>query len=254
MKSLVSKLRLPPRIGRLGANIVGGAAFIESCYGFPRLSAIDHKELNDYRPFRFWVSDLVRSLNVSLNVTGQPLPQGNLFVSNHVSWVDTVILNDSEPMSFVSRHDVEEWPFIGTFTKRMGSVYVNRSNKFQAYRCIPHLENKLRAGRSVIVFPESTTSDGSGLLPFYRMFIESAVRVGCHVQPIALKYTDGEGNLLREAAYAGDDSFGETLVRILKQKKVYAHVDFLEPIDASRYNRKQILTMSQARISEALGF
>ncbi|KZZ62960.1 MAG: 1-acyl-sn-glycerol-3-phosphate acyltransferase [Oleiphilaceae bacterium] len=249
---MMSKLLVPPRCARLGLNILGGATVIESIHRFPRASKIEDKELNDYAPFRYWVKDLVRSLNVELEVKGTPLAQGSLFLANHVSWVDTVILNHAEPLAFVSRHDVEDWPFIGTFTRRMGSVYVDRSNKFQAYRSIPKLEDKLRSGRSVIVFPESTTSDGSHLLPFYGMFVESAVRVGCQVQPIALRYFDKSGNTMREAAYAGDDSFGETLVRILSQKKVYASIEFLEPIDALNVDRKEVLRISRDRIARAL--
>ncbi len=252
-KLKLSSLFLPPRAGRLGLNILGGAALIESVHRAPKLSKIQERELNDYRSFRFWVKDLVRSLNVKLEVLGEPVEQGNLCVSNHVSWVDTVILNNAVPLAFVSRHDVEEWPFVGTFTKRMGSIYVDRSNKFQAYRSIPALEERLSEGRSVIVFPESTTTDGTELLPFYSMFIESAVRVGCYVQPVALKYTDGHGRLLRDAAYAGDDSFAGTLARILKQPKVHAHLEFLEPIDARKHDRKSIAAISRERIKLALG-
>ena len=152
-KGKFSSLLLPPRAARLGLNILGGATLIESVHRAPGLSKIDERELNDYRAFRFWVRDLVKSLNVRVEVYGQPIDQGNLCVANHVSWVDTVILNDAVPLAFVSRHDVEEWPFVGTFTKRMGSIYVDRSNKFQAYRSIPVLEEKLSEGRSVIVFP-----------------------------------------------------------------------------------------------------
>lgn len=240
------------RAGRLGVNILGGAGYIESCYRLPKLSGIHNKELNDLSPFRFWVKDLVKSLNVVLDIEGEPVPQGNMLVANHVSWVDTVILNHAEPLAFVSRHDVEDWPFIGTFTKRMGSVYVDRSNKFQAYRCLPNLQSKIRSGRSVMVFPESTTSDGTSLLPFYGMFLEAAVREKCLVQPVALMYTDEYGNRLREAAYAGDDTFGETLVRILKHKKVYARIKFLEPYDASVFGRKELLKMSRQAIEEEL--
>lgn len=253
IRKLFDSIRIPPRVGRLGLNILGGAGVIESIYRFPSLSGIEFKELNDFGSFRFWVRDLVRSLNVELIVKGQPIDQGNLFVSNHVSWVDTVILNHAEPLAFVSRHDVAEWPFVGGFTQRMGSVYVDRSNKFQAYRCIPKLEDRLRSGRSVVVFPESTTSDGSELLPFYGMFLESAVRVGCFVQPIALRYFDKDGNTLRAAAYAGDDSFGETLFRIFRQPKVYASIEFLAPFDARNMTRKELCEKSRLAIANSLG-
>jgi 1-acyl-sn-glycerol-3-phosphate acyltransferase len=248
----MGSMLLAPRLGRLGVNLLGGAAFIETCYRLPSISAIDKKHLNDYGPFRLWVNDLVSSLNIKLEIIGEPVSQGNLFVSNHVSWADTVILNHAEPLSFISRHDVEEWPFIGTFTQRMASVYVDRTNKFQAYRSIPSIVEKLKDGRSVLVFPESTTSTGDALLPFYGMFLESAVRAECYVQPVALKYTDKHGRTLREAAYAGEDSFGETLVRLLKQPKVYARLEFLEPIDARVHCRKKILQLSQTKIHQAL--
>lgn len=250
--SILGSMLLTPRLGRLGVNILGGAAFIESCYRFPKVSSIHDRQLNDFAPFRFWVNDLVNSLNVKLTIIGEPAPQGNLLVSNHISWVDTVILNHAEPLSFISRHDVEEWPFIGTFTKRMASVYVDRSNKFQAYRSIPSIVDRLQEGRSVLVFPESTTSTGEALLPFYGMFLESAVRAKCMVQPVALKYTDKHGKTLREAAYAGDDSFGQTLMRLLKQPKVFARIEFLEPIDATKHSRKEILALSRKSIHQAL--
>lgn len=250
--SVLGSILLGPRLGRLGVNLLGGATLIESCYRFPNLSAIHDRQLNDLAPFRHWVQDLVTSLNIRLDVIGDPIDQGNLFVSNHVSWADTVVLNHAAPMSFISRHDVEEWPLIGTFTQRMGSFYVDRDNKFHAYRSLPNIVDRLKEGRSVLVFPESTTSTGETLLPFYGMFLESAVRAQCYVQPVALKYMDKNGRLLREAAYAGDDSFGETLMRLLKQSKVHAQLEFLEPIDARAHDRKQILELSRARIHRAL--
>jgi 1-acyl-sn-glycerol-3-phosphate acyltransferase len=208
--------------------------------------------LADYRLFARWVEDLTYSMNTRLQVTGQVMKEPGFFVSNHISWLDTIILSHIQPISFIARHDLEHWPLLGTFTKRMQSVYIDRSNKFHAYRSIPALEERMKQGRSVHVFPESTTTDGSGVLPFYPMFYEAAVRTGKKVQAVAIQYKDEHGLSLKEPAYINDDSFFDTLDRILTVKKVYAHCHFFEPLDASNLGRKELSRQTRMQIEEFL--
>ena len=236
------------RFARLGGNLVVGSAFISSCYRFPKISKIDQHHLADYRLFARWVEDLIYSMNTRLTVTGEIMQEPGFFVSNHISWLDTILLSHIQPISFIARHDLENWPLLGTFTKRMQSVYIDRSNKFQAYRSIPALEERMKEGRSVHVFPESTTSDGAKVLPFYPMFFEAAVRTGKQVQAVAIQYKDEHGLPLREAAYINNDSFLETLERILKVKKVYAHCHFFEPLDAASFDRKELSRLTREQI------
>ena len=240
------------RFGRLGGNLLAGSAFISSCYRFPSISRIDQKYLGDYRLFSRWVEDLTYSMNTHLSITGNMMPESGFFVSNHISWLDTIILSHIQPISFIARHDLEYWPLLGTFTQRMQSVYIDRSNKFHAYRSIPALEERLRKGRSVHVFPESTTSDGSSVLPFYPMFFEAAVRTGKKVQAVAIQYTDKHGNHLVEPAFINNDSVLDTLERILRLEKVYAHCHFLEPLDASKLNRKELCRITKKQIETYL--
>lgn len=256
MKRLVNSLgvraRQAYRFGRLGGNLVAGSAFISSCYRFPSISKINECHLGDYRLFAKWVEDLAFSMNSRLHVSGNPLSGSGFYVSNHISWLDTILLSHIQPISFIARHDLEFWPLLGTFTKRMQSVYIDRSNKFQAYRSIPSLEARLREGRSVHVFPESTTSDGSCLLPFYPMFYEAAVRTGSMVQAVAIKYTDKYGNHLTEPAFINDDSFLDTLERILKVEKIHAHYHFLPPICAKDHHRKELCKITKNQIESYL--
>jgi len=240
------------RYSRLGVNLLAGSAFIQCCFQFPRISGINERYLNDYGLFRHWVEDLKKSMNTRIHVHGSIMKDEGMFVSNHISWLDTIVLNRIKPFSFVARHDLAGWPFLGTFTQRMSSVFIDRSNKFQAYRSIPALEQRLNEGRSVVVFPESTTSDGRGVLPFYPMFYEAAVRTGRAVQPVSIRYTDDMGNQLLEPAFINDDSFNDTLGRIFMVDKVHAHVRFLEPIFASRVGRKKTCQQSREQILMSL--
>jgi len=259
MKSVPKKVKASVRraykLSRLGGNLVSGGLFIKACYQFPKLSGIDGLSLNDYRLFKLWVSDLAHSMNTDIHVTGQVMSESGLFVSNHISWLDTIVLNDILPLSFIARHDLADWPLLGTFTSRMESVFIDRSNKFQAYRSIPAIEEKLNEGYSVHLFPESTTSDGQSVLPFYNMFYEAVLRVRRPVQPVVIRYSDGNGVFLPEPAYINDDTFFDTLGRILGVKRVHAHVHFCEPIsvqDAQGMGRKALCQTSRGVIANKL--
>jgi len=250
--SIGLKFRQGLRYSRLGLNLLSGGAFIESCYRFPSISSIKSKYLNDYRVFSFWVDDLNSSMNVKVRVTGELMPEQGLFVSNHISWLDTIVLSGIKPISFIARHDLEHWPFLGTFTSRMQSVFINRDNKFHAYRSIPAIEEKLNEGRSVHVFPEGTTSVGKTALPFFPMFYEAAVRTGKPVQPVVISYTDAGGELLSEPAYIDDDTFGDTLARMFLVDQIYAHVHFLPPMDSRLLGRKEMSAHSREAILQKL--
>jgi 1-acyl-sn-glycerol-3-phosphate acyltransferase len=258
MKTMVNVLKIRSRqayrFARLGGNLVAGSAFISSCYRFPSISKIEQHHLGDYRLFNKWVEDLTHSMNTDLHITGEVMTSPGLFVSNHISWLDTIILSHIQPISFIARHDLEHWPLLGTFTKRMQSVYIDRRNKFHAYRSIPAIEQRLNEGRSVHVFPEATTSDGQGVLPFYPMFYEAAVRTARQVQPVAIRYRDEHGKWLPDPAFIGSDSFLDTLERILRVKRVHAHCHFFEPMDARQLGRKELCRQSRNQIENFLNF
>ena len=253
VNALLVRSRQAYRFARLGGNLVAGSAFISSCYRFPRISRIDQHHLGDYRLFARWVEDLTYSMNTRLTVTGEVMAEPGLFVSNHISWLDTIILSHIQPISFIARHDLEHWPLLGTFTKRMQSVYIDRRNKFHAYRSIPAIEQRLNEGRSVHVFPEATTSDGKGLLPFYPMFYEAAVRTNKRVQAVAIRYLDEHGQWLPDPAFIDEDSFLDTLERILKVKRGYAHCHFFEPFNARQLGRKELCRQTKEQIATFLG-
>jgi 1-acyl-sn-glycerol-3-phosphate acyltransferase len=252
LKAIKARAHQGVRFSRLGVNLLSGSAFIGACYRFPSISKIAENELNDYRLFTYWVKDLVHSMNSSVIVDGKPMDESGLFVSNHISWLDTIVFNHIRPSGFIARHDLEHWPLLGTFTKRMGSIYIDRTNKFQAYRCIPRIEERLEQGGSVHLFPESTTSVGSHVLPFFPMFYEAAVRVGRPVQPVALRYTDEHGEPISEPAFIDDDSFMDTLERMMRIKRIYANVSYCSPLD-SGLGRKELAKISREVICGELG-
>lgn len=131
-----------------------------------------------------WSRRLLHRLGVALEVHG-PLPlQGPvLVVSNHLSWLDIVVINAARPCRFVSKSEVKAWPLIGSLVAGAGTLFIERERPRDALRVVHHLAECLQAGDVLAVFPEGTTGDGSAVLPFHANLLQAAVVTGRPVQP-----------------------------------------------------------------------
>ncbi len=130
--------------------------------------------------------DLVRGCGVTKG------RMGRLVVSNHISFLDIFSLNSQLPSSFVAKAEIAKWPVFGTITKAVGSIFIDRSNRRALVGIADRVGDELKLGRSILVFPEGTTSDGSGLLRLHPNLFEAAVR-SSHG-----RRSDSRGSALRE--------------------------------------------------------
>lgn len=251
-KPLMVGARSALRFARFANTLAVGTALIEGAYRTPFLGDMRHQHLPDTAWFPYWAEEVGRSVNIKLHIYGEPCAETCLYVSNHISWIDVVTVSLCSPLSFIAKDDVKTWPWAGNFTQRMRTVYIDRSNKFQAYRSLPNIEERLKEGRNVLVFPEGTTTLGKDVLEFKPMFYEAAVRAQKPVQAMVVKYTDSMGHPLPEVSYSNDDGFFETLFRVFKIDKVHAHVSFLEPMDPSQLDRKQMAHQSEKQVRARL--
>jgi len=134
-------------------------------------------------------------LGLRLTVIGE-LTQSRpaLFVANHCSWLDIVALGSVLPGCFVAKGDVARWPFIRWIARLGRTVFVSRS-RTTVGREQNDLTARLAAGDNIILFPESTTSDGVRVLPFSSAFLALAeTPAKPYVQPVTLVY-DGLDDL-----------------------------------------------------------
>lgn len=113
-------------------------------------------------------------------------PSGTLYVSNHSSWLDILVLGGLLETRFVSKADVASWPGIGLVAKLGRSLFVSRSRTGTG-RESNEIATSLKAGDSVMLFPEGTTSDGTRVLPFRSSFL-SVAGDARQVQPTTVVY------------------------------------------------------------------
>ena len=76
-----------------------------------------------------WLGVLSRIFGVRIQTYGTALPQNTLFVSNHISWLDILILGKLVPIHFLSKYEVKTMPIFGWLATRAGTLYIKRGNK-----------------------------------------------------------------------------------------------------------------------------
>jgi 1-acyl-sn-glycerol-3-phosphate acyltransferase len=162
-----------------------------------------------------------------------------LLVANHVSWLDILVLHAARHCRFVSKAQVRHWPLIGTLATGAGTLYIERESRRDAMRVVHHMAEALRTGDVLAVFPEGTTSDGRGLLPFHANLLQAAVSADAPVQPVAIRFVDARtGSLSIAPAYVGDDSLVRSLWSTVTAPRFVARVVFGEPERAAGRNRR----------------
>jgi 1-acyl-sn-glycerol-3-phosphate acyltransferase len=111
----------------------------------------------------------------------------------------------------------------------------------------------LRAGEVVALFPEGTTSQGHGVLPFHANLLQAALSAHAPMQPIALRYADADSCVSAAAAYVGDTSLLESLRRVLLAQGLQVRLTLLaaQPATLDRRAAAERLHAQIARAIEA---
>lgn len=203
------------------------------------------------RAARRWLSDLLGILGVSLEIRGVPAPGPVMFVSNHVSWLDIPVLGAQTELCFLSKAEVRDWPLIGQLAAAAGTLFIHRGGG-ESGRKAGEIAAHLRAGRRILVFPEGTTTDGSGLRRFFPQLFQAPLDVGVAVQPVTLRYLDDTGGLDREAAFIGDDAFHTHLWTLLRRPGIRVRLDFGTPLSGGDGGRNALCRQAREQVAARL--
>jgi 1-acyl-sn-glycerol-3-phosphate acyltransferase len=170
-------------------------------------------------------------MGITLKVQGTPPPEGPvLLICNHLSWLDITSIHAARHVRFVSKAGVKRWPLIGMLSNGAGSLYIERESRRDALRVVHHMTEALCNGDLIGVFPEGTTSDGHGLLPFHANLLQAAISSGAPVVPAALRFADAAtGENSTAPRYIDDDSLAASLWNTLRAPPLLAIVRFGEP-------------------------
>lgn len=197
---------------------------------------------------------LLGALNIRVVARGEVPPDrvGVLIVSNHISWLDSYVINSLNPARFVAKSEVRDWPVIGTMADRFGTFFLRRGLIRDAARMVVQLSAVLRAGHPVAAFPEGTTSFGDDVGHFYPAMFQSAVKAQAMVQPIAIRYLAADGTSSRRAAFVGDMSLWDSVCLLLQEQELVVEVICCPLLWPTRRTRRELAMHSRESIANAL--
>ena len=209
-------------------------------------------ELLGHRVTRAWQGGLMRVFGFRLRRIGTPLEGGVMFVANHVSWVDILALHSQRMMGFVAKYEISRWPLVGWMAAKGETIFHRRGSQESLGDVTGEMQARLRAGRSVGVFPEGRTRGGQEVGPFHARIFSAAVDAGVTVQPVALRYGEG-GSAQTVVAFGPGENFVSNFLRLLGEPGRLGDVIFLEPIDpVAAGSRRRVAELARERIVDAL--
>lgn len=181
---------------------------------------------------------------------GTPPGAPFLLASNHLSFLDILLLLTWLDGVFVAKHEMRSWPLLGPLAGVTGTIWLNREVRRDALRVLEKVGEAIARGDGVILFPEGTTSSGAVLLPMKSALFDWAARERYPVHCAAVTYRTPPGSAPAGAALSWPSgvTFGRHLMTVLRLKRFDAIVDFsADPVVAS--SRGEVAARVQAAIA-----
>ncbi|MFQ5527692.1 MAG: lysophospholipid acyltransferase family protein [Thermoanaerobaculia bacterium] len=183
-----------------------------------------------WRRFNFggWARAVLRILKVEVEVVGRPPEPPFLLVSNHLSYLDIVVLSSLADTVFVAKSEVESWPVLGFIVRNMDTIFVDRNLRRDIPRVVAQIEDAFEAGEGVVIFPEGTSTPGEAVAPFRPSLLEPAARGSLPVRTAALGYDtpDGQPTARETVCWWGEMTFRPHFLRLLALPSLSARVAF----------------------------
>lgn len=168
---------------------------------------------------------VARLMSIRVETRGT-LPREGLVVSNHLSYLDIIMLASTGRFTFVSKAEVADWPIFGLCAKLAGTVFVDRTRRGEVAPVADEMREVLRSGVPLVLFAEGTSTGGDTVLPFKPALFSPAATLGIPVTPCAISYALEDGSVADEVCYWGDDDFAPHLLHFLGKLGVSARIRF----------------------------
>jgi len=184
-----------------------------------------------------------------VRVKGRAIGPHTLLVSNHVSWLDILVLGGATDCAFVSKNELGH-PFIHWLADQNATVYVKRTHRKGTKDQAVGIAQALECGKPVMLFPEGTTSPGTHLLPFRSALLEAAnfAARDVEIRPIAIDYGKAAGEI-----GWWDEPGKDNVLRLLGRRRTLpVTVNILEPLHRTG-DRKQLAHAAREAIAQRLG-
>ena len=168
--------------------------------------------------FGGWARSVVRLLGLRINARNPPPRAPFLLVSNHLSYVDVVVLQSQMDCAFIAKREIAGWPVLGLMCRTMDTIFVDRKLKRDIPNAMKQIERTLEHGLGVVLFAEGTSTNGQSVSPFKSSLLEFAARnrVPVHYASISYAAPPDEAPAEQSICWWGDMTFPDHVFRLLQ--------------------------------------
>lgn len=203
-------------------------------------------------PRRF-LAGTARIAGIRVKIAGKR-PEGNLFIlANHVSWIDILAISVASGAAFVGHDGLAKMPVLRWLCRMNDTVFVARHDRRSVASQVEQVRTAIADLGALAIFPEGTTSDGTGLLPFKSSLLSALdpVPAGIAVVPVWLDYGACSANM----AWVGTEHGLDNFRRIVGAQQAHGvTVHFLDPLEGADISgRKAMAQAARAAIQTAMG-
>lgn len=201
---------------------------------------------------RLFLASVAWFAGVEIRVTGERTTGGEFLLANHVSWIDIPAIGAATGAAFVAHDGLATVPLVRWLCAMNDTVFVARHDRASVSAQVAQVRAAIRDTGALAIFPEGTTSDNTGLLPFKSSLLSAfdPVPPSIAVQPLLLDY----GPDAPEVAWVGEESGLGNFLRILaRSRPVKLDVHFLPPLSGEALaNRKAMAAAAREAILREL--
>lgn len=208
-----------------------------------------------------WAIGMCWIFNIEIKVEGKnniKSKDSYLIVANHLSYFDTCLIGAVIPTQFVGKREVIKWPIFGWLSLIGGVIFIDRSKLTQGASRAKIVADSLSEGNSVVVFPESTTSNGDKLLPFKPSFYLAVIESKKPVLPLTITFGSINGKQFKNeekelyAWFQSETFFGHGF-RMLTVRKIVMNLIIHKPIYPEEgMDARTIMKLSQESVQSGL--
>jgi len=198
---------------------------------------------------RIYCRLVLRCFGVRIAVSGSPIRnlRGVLVVSPHMSWLDVFCIGSVLPGSFVARADMFSGGAIGIVARLLKIIPIERTSLRRLPAVVDAVARRLRAGQTVVAFPEGTTWCGRARGSFYPAMFQAAIDAGRPVQPLRLTYHHADGSVSTAPAFVGDETLPRSIGRLLAEHRTVARIQ-VESLQLPGTSRRDLARRCQSAV------
>lgn len=194
---------------------------------------------------RMWSRCLIAATGATLHINGEDLEQMDLkntmLVSNHISWLDTVVILRLCFLRYIGKIEMLKWPLLKSVIKAGGTIFIDRSKKREIIGINQQVAQLLMDGTTVGLYPEGTTSDGQYVRPFKAPILEAARMAKSRIIPIVLSYRKEDDQLATEVTFA-KVNWLTTVMNTLRLNNLVINVTVLPVVQSSDFKTRDELS------------